>query len=86
MGSAYREIVEPERLVFTSAALNEKGKPLFEVLNTVTFADQGGKTRLTLHVRVVKTGPRRPVSPRDGGAGWRQTLERLKECLGKVRG
>lgn len=44
MTGIYREVVEPERLVFTSAALDEKGNPLFEVLNMVTFAEHGGKT------------------------------------------
>jgi Activator of Hsp90 ATPase homolog 1-like protein len=43
MTGVYQEIVEPERLVFTGAAPDEKGNPLFEVLNTATFAEQGGK-------------------------------------------
>src|ERR1700720_2154803 len=38
MTGAYREVVAPERLVFTASALDEKGRPLFEVLNTLTFA------------------------------------------------
>jgi uncharacterized protein YndB with AHSA1/START domain len=49
MTGVFQEIVEPERLVFTSSALDKNGDPLFEVLNTVTFADEGGKTKLTLH-------------------------------------
>src|SRR5229473_4268217 len=32
MTGVYQEIVEPERIVFTSAALDEKGHPMFEVL------------------------------------------------------
>ena len=44
MTGVYREITPPERLVFTSAASDEEGNPLFEVLNTVTFAEQSGKT------------------------------------------
>ena len=35
MSGVYREVVSPERLVFTGSALDEKGKPLFEVLNTI---------------------------------------------------
>src|ERR1700688_4411146 len=35
MTGVYREIVEPERLVFTSVPLDKNGDPLFEVLNTV---------------------------------------------------
>ena len=55
MTGVYQEIVEPERLVFTSAALDKEGNPLFEVLNTVTFAEQGGKTTQTSRARAVKT-------------------------------
>ena len=44
-----------KRLVFTSAALDNEGNPLFEVLNTVTFAEQDGKTTQTPRARAVKT-------------------------------
>jgi uncharacterized protein YndB with AHSA1/START domain len=53
----YREIAAPERLVFVVSFSDEKGGttrspfsatwPL-EVLNTLTFAESGGKTTLTL--------------------------------------
>jgi uncharacterized protein YndB with AHSA1/START domain len=46
MTGAYREIVEPERLVFTSAALDEKGRPLFEVLNYKEIVKPGRLTYL----------------------------------------
>jgi len=52
MNGVVREIVPLQRLVFASAALDEKGVPLFEVLNTVSLADRGGKTRLILKSRV----------------------------------
>src|SRR5712691_5788344 len=37
----YREIVEPERLVFTYADEDSEGNPGHETLVTVTFADLG---------------------------------------------
>src|SRR3989442_14953659 len=43
MTGVYQEIVEPERLVFTTAAVGNEGNPLFEGLNTATSAEQGGK-------------------------------------------
>src|SRR6516164_1264727 len=43
----YREIVEPERLVFTHVWLNAEGKPGKETLVTITFTERGGKTELT---------------------------------------
>ena len=47
----YREIVKPERFVFTSDATDKDGKVIVAGLTTVTFAEEGGKTKLTLRVR-----------------------------------
>src|SRR5215218_284534 len=44
----YREIVEPERLSFTWHREDADGKPFNESIVTVTLADHGGKTKLTL--------------------------------------
>ncbi len=84
MTGMYQEIVEPERLVFTSAALDENGDPLFEILNTVIFAEQGGKTILTLQARVVKTTARAAQYLAGMEAGWTQSLERLTALLAKA--
>lgn len=47
MKGVFHEVVEPERLVFTSTALrDEQGHPLFEILNTVTFEDFHGITKI----------------------------------------
>src|SRR5882724_10217009 len=78
MTGVYREVAPPERLVFTSAALDEKGNPMFEVLNTMTLSEEGGKTKLTLQASVLK------VVAADAGRylagmeqGWSQSLDRL---------
>jgi len=82
MSGAFQEIVELERLVFTSASLDANGKPRFENLNTVTFEEfEGGRTLLTVNVRVlwetVEAGP-----ALDGmSLGWSLTLDRLVERL-----
>ena len=44
----YREIVPPERLVFTNNAVDKDGNAIIEGFTTVTFDDQAGKTKLTL--------------------------------------
>jgi uncharacterized protein YndB with AHSA1/START domain len=82
MTGTFIEIVEPERLVFTSSALDNNGEPLFEVLNRVTFAEEGGKTKLTVHVRVSKV--RGEAAPHLAGMeqGWSMTLDRLAEEVG----
>lgn len=73
----YREIVPPERLVFTYADEDAAGNPGHETLVTVTFAEQDGKTRLTLHQVLFET-----VAARDShGEGWTGCLERLADHL-----
>jgi uncharacterized protein YndB with AHSA1/START domain len=74
---AYREVVEPERLVFTFAWEDAEGKPGHETLVTVSFAEQGAKTRLTLHQAVFETVARRDEHQR----GWTSTLQRFAEYL-----
>jgi len=81
MTGVYQEIVEPERLVFTSAALDKEGNPLFEVLNTVTFVEENGKTTQTLQARVVKTTVGAAPYLEGMNEGWRQTLERLEALV-----
>ena len=77
MKGVFEEIVEPERLVFISSALDEKGNSMFDILNTVTFADQGGKTSLTLQVRVIKATAIAPQYLKGMEMGWTQSLDRL---------
>ncbi len=68
----YREIVAPERLVFT---YNTEGHAIDdpETLVTVTLADLGGRTRLTLRHTLFETDTQR----RDHEGGWTGCLERF---------
>jgi uncharacterized protein YndB with AHSA1/START domain len=84
MTGVYDEIVEPERIVFTSAALDAEGKPMFEVLTTVTFAEQGGKTKQILRARVINRTAQAAPYLAGMEAGWTQSLERLAEELAKA--
>jgi uncharacterized protein YndB with AHSA1/START domain len=79
MGGEFHEIVAPERLVFTTGALDEKGKMLFEFLHTVTLVERGGKTMLTIRSLVIKTTD--VATKYIGGfeAGMTQSLQRLAE-------
>jgi len=81
MTGVYREVVAPERLVFTASALDEEGRPLFEVLNTVTFAKQGGKTLLTVRAQVVNKTAGADAYLEGMEAGWSQSLVRLDALL-----
>jgi uncharacterized protein YndB with AHSA1/START domain len=77
MTGTFREIVENERLVFTAVAVDTEGKPLLEAFTTVTFAEHGGMTKLTVHASAV--GLAEIAGQMLGGmeAGWTQSLERL---------
>jgi uncharacterized protein YndB with AHSA1/START domain len=78
MAGVFKEIAPPERLVFTSVALDKSENPMFEILNTVTFAETGGQTRLTLRATVLSATPQ--AAPHLAGMqqGWRQSLDRLE--------
>jgi uncharacterized protein YndB with AHSA1/START domain len=77
MTGVYQEIVPPERLVFTSGALDSDGNSMFEVLTTVTFAEEGGQTKQILRARVIKRTAQAAPYLAGMEAGWTQSLERL---------
>jgi uncharacterized protein YndB with AHSA1/START domain len=81
MTGRYVELTEPERIVFTSGPTDADGKPLFEVLATVTFADRDGKTELTLQARVTSMTDIAPQYLQGMEQGWSQSLDRLAETL-----
>ena len=74
----YREIVPPERLVFTTAWTDAEGNPTSpDTLLTLIFEQHEGKTKLTLHQTGFES-----VSSRDSHRqGYLSTLERLEEYL-----
>jgi len=76
------EIVEPERLVFMSAALDKDGNAMFENLNTVTFAEHGSQTKLTLHAKVKSATEQAAPYLKGMDEGWKLTLDRMEEFVG----
>jgi uncharacterized protein YndB with AHSA1/START domain len=76
----YREIVPPERLVFTTAWEHPDGSPKHETVVTLTFAEQGEKTKLTLKQTQFES-----VTSRDlHRGGWSSTFDLLEEYLAKA--
>ncbi len=76
MNGVFREIVAPERIVWTALLDGDRN----EVLTTVTFADHEGKTRLTVH----QTFSIETDSTRGARQGWTETLEHLAEYLARA--
>jgi len=93
----YREIVAPERLVFVNSFSDEQGGvtrhpwspgwPL-EMLSTFTFAEQGGKTALTIRwVPLNPTDEERKTFEAGHDSmrqGWTGTLDQLAAYLAKT--
>jgi uncharacterized protein YndB with AHSA1/START domain len=87
----FREVLPPERLVFTDSFSDAEGNVVPaahyglsmdfppEMLVTVTFEEYNGKTKLTLrHVGI-------PAGAESKGAqqGWNESLDKLAESLEK---
>lgn len=94
----FREIVKPERLVFINSFSDKKGgitrHPMsptwpLEMLSTITFTEQGGKTTVTVSWLPLKpSGEERRTF--EGGfesmqKGWGGTFDRLSEYLAKAK-
>jgi uncharacterized protein YndB with AHSA1/START domain len=81
MKGVFREVVEPERLVFTNIAVDAKGNTLLEGLTIVTFAEHGGKTKLTLQTSAAGVAAEAAQMLAGMEQGWTQSLDRLEDCL-----
>jgi uncharacterized protein YndB with AHSA1/START domain len=78
MRGAFREVVPPERLVFTNFPVDADDRPLMDGLTTVTFADEGGKTRLTIVTHAAGLAPVAARMLEGMEAGWTQSIDRLE--------
>jgi uncharacterized protein YndB with AHSA1/START domain len=82
MAGVYREVEEPEDLVFVSTAFEDAaGYPRLEVLNTVVFTEQDGATALTLTARILQAAPELAAAVAGMAQGWSQSLDRLQRLL-----
>ena len=76
--SVYREIVQPERCVFTRAREDdERLRHRRSTRVSVPFAAQGTIILLTLHHSLIQTLADRD----DHTGGWSQCLDRLTACV-----
>ena len=75
----YREIVRPERLVFTWAWETEhsQGMPGDETVVTLTFRERGGKTEMTLRHEGLPTKESRDSH----NHGWDGSFDKLADAL-----
>jgi len=81
MKGEIRELIAPERLVFTSIALDGDGNHIIEGLTTVIFTEVGGKTRMTLHARAGAVAEIAVSYLQGMEAGWTQSIDKLEGYL-----
>jgi uncharacterized protein YndB with AHSA1/START domain len=93
----YREIVKPERLVFLNSFSDKDGgitvHPMSpnwprEMLSTVTFEEQGGRTKLTVQWILLDTSTDAERKTFEDGResmkmGWTGTMDQFAEYLKK---
>ena len=84
MTGTVQEIAEPERIVFTAAALGKNGEPLLEDITTVTLEEQGGKTSQTVQARVLRVEGDGAKYVEGMEEGWKQSLNRLENYLSRI--
>jgi uncharacterized protein YndB with AHSA1/START domain len=82
MKGVVKEVKEPTRLVFTTTALRgDEERPILENLNTVTFEEHEGKTKVTLHIVIVKVMPEAEGSLEGMKWGWPQSFDKLAAII-----
>jgi uncharacterized protein YndB with AHSA1/START domain len=84
-GGIYREIVPRERLAFTNDATDKDGKVILQGFTTVTFADEGGKTKLILQTRATALVDYAAAYLEGMEAGWSQSFDRLADLVAEHR-
>lgn len=89
----YKEIVEPEKLVATDSFSDAEGHVVpatyygmsedypLEMLMTVTFEEQEGKTKMTLRHVGLPAGENTDLTK----AGWTESFDKLDELLVRMR-
>jgi uncharacterized protein YndB with AHSA1/START domain len=81
MTGVFREVDPPKRLVFTNAAVDLDGNVLLEGMTTVTFEEQGGKTKLTVRSSATAVAPVAVEMIKGMNEGWAQSLDRLADLV-----
>jgi uncharacterized protein YndB with AHSA1/START domain len=86
MIGVFREIVPPERIVFTNIATDRAGTILLEGITTVTLAEHAdGHTKLTVESRAVARVDYAWRMLEGMETGWTQSIDRLGEHVGEMR-
>jgi len=79
----YRDVDVPNGFSVESSAIGPDGNPLFTVLQTITFAEVGNKTELTLRAEAIALFDPMAVQALAGmEQGWNESLDKFGDYLG----
>lgn len=81
MEGVFKEIVEPEKLVFSNNALDEMGTILLSGETIVTFEEDGENTKLTVITSAEGDGPGTDMMLAGMEPGWNQQLDKLSGMM-----
>jgi uncharacterized protein YndB with AHSA1/START domain len=81
MKGVFLEVVAPEKLVFSTVALDNDGNHLLEGETSVTLTEKGGKTTMTLKSHAVGCVLIAPQMLAGMNAGWTQSIDKLAELV-----
>lgn len=81
MEGTYHEMVDKKKIIFTSSALNQAGRPIMQVLNTVLFEEVEEGTKLSVFADVERVSLSAKTYLDGMEEGWAQSLDRLQNYL-----
>jgi len=81
---SYIEVSPPDRLVFTTSAVVD-GAPKFTAHTTVTFAEEGAETLLTVRQEYEVFDEAFLAATEGAPEGWRTTLDKLEREVARIR-
>jgi uncharacterized protein YndB with AHSA1/START domain len=75
--------IRPEKIVFTNDAVDQKGGVLIPSVTTVTFEEQDGKTKMTMHTKAKGMVDIAAQMLQGMETGWSQSFDRLADAIAR---
>jgi uncharacterized protein YndB with AHSA1/START domain len=82
MTGTFKEVSLPDKIVYTSSAVMDD-KPILDSLNTITFEDQDGKTKMTLNISITRVTAEAEGPLAGMKMGWTQSIDKLSKFIEK---
>jgi uncharacterized protein YndB with AHSA1/START domain len=77
MRGEFTEVDPPKKIVFTNNAVDADDNVILNGLTTVTFEEQGNKTKMTFHTVASGTQPQVVFMLQGMEAGWTQSFDKM---------